>query len=59
MTIEDYFEQGMASLIALDTENWFNDYFLMLDDKTDNPGSWSWCGETCTRHKVEVTSSVA
>ena len=58
MTLSDYKKQGMATLVSLDTTNWFNDYFLMLDDQTDSPGSWSWCGATCTRHKVEVTSAV-
>jgi len=60
MTIADYYKQGLASLISFDTTDWFGDHFLMLDDNTaDSPGSWSWCGETCTRHRVQITSDVA
>ena len=32
---------------------------MLLDDKTDSPGQWSWCGPTCTRHALTVSSSVA
>jgi len=56
MKIEDYVEQGMATLVSFDTTDWFSDYFLKLSDKTVSPGEWSWCGATCTRHKVKVTS---
>ena len=59
MKSEDFHEQGLATLIAYDTTDWANDHFLMLSDETDSPGSWSWCGETCTRHLVQVTSSVS
>ena len=59
MSIDDYFKQGLASLISFDTTDWFGDHFLMLDDDTVSPGSWSWCGETCTRHKVQISSAVA
>lgn len=59
MTIEDYKSQGLATIVSFDTTNWYYDYFMMLDDRTNNPGSWSWCGETCTRHYIEVTSSMA
>ena len=58
MTVEDYHKQGVSTVISYDTTDWFYDYFLMLDDQTDSPGSWSWCGETCTRHTLEVTSDV-
>lgn len=59
MDITDYKTQGLATLISYDTTDWHNDYFLMLNDETDSPGSWSWCGATCTRHLVDVTSEVA
>jgi len=48
----------MATLVSFDTTDWYYDYFLMLNDATNSPGEWSWCGETCTRHRVRVTSSV-
>ena len=59
MKFSDFFSQGLATLIAYDTTDWAYGKFLMLDDETDSPGSWSWCGETCTRHIVQVTSSVS
>jgi len=46
-------------LVAYDTTNWYTDFFLMLNDRTVSPGSWSWCGATCTRHELTITSSVA
>jgi len=59
MKVEDYLKQGSQTLISFDTTEWFNDHFLMLNDRTKSPGSWSWCGPTCTRHLIEVTSDVA
>ena len=59
MKLEDYFSQGLASLISFDTTDWYYDKFLMLDDNTDSPGGWSWCGSTCTRHILSISSSVA
>ena len=52
MTMRDYLSQGLATIVSYDTTNWHSDYFLMLNDTTDSPGSWSWCGATCTRHLV-------
>lgn len=59
MTIEDYYNQGLVTIISFDTTDWFEDHFLMLDDKTTPNGEWEFCGPTCTRHIIEVTSSVA
>ena len=59
MTIDAYKEQGLATLVSFDTDGWYNDYFLMLDDNTGENGSWSWCGETCTRHEITISSAVA
>lgn len=59
MTIEDFQSQGLATIVSYDTTDWYHDFFLMLDDQTDSPGSWSWCGETCTRHYVQVSSVTA
>lgn len=59
MTIEDYYQQGVSTVISYDTTDWYNAHFLMLNDQTDSPGQWSWCGATCTRHVMEVTSDVA
>lgn len=32
MKVEDYKRQGMATMISFDTTDWYNDYFLMLND---------------------------
>jgi len=52
MTIEDYFSLGVSTIVSYDTTDWFNANFLMLNDKVVSPGSWSWCGVTCTRHTL-------
>ena len=59
MTIEDYFSLGVSTIVSYDTSDWFSANFLMLNDKTVSPGSWSWCGATCTRHTLQITSTVA
>ena len=58
MTISDYYRQGLVTVISYDTTGWFTDNFLMFDDKTAPNGEWEFCGATCTRHNLEVTSSV-
>lgn len=58
MTVEDFYNQAESTVISFDTTSWSYDYFLMLDDQTKSPGDWDFCGETCTRHKVNVTSSI-
>ena len=58
MKIEDFYEQGQSTIVSYDTNGWFSDHFLMLDDKTVQNGKWSWCGPTCTRHIVTVKSDV-
>ena len=40
-----------------DTTGWSSDYFLMLNDETDSPGTFWYCGSSCTRHTVTVSSS--
>ena len=59
MRIEDFYEQGQSTIVSYDTNGWYDDHFLMLNDKTGQNGKWSWCGPTCTRHTVTVTSDVA
>ena len=34
MTIEDYYRQGIVTVVSFDTTDWFEDHFLMLDDTT-------------------------
>ena len=45
-------------MISYDTTGWFYDRFLMLDDQSGPNGSWQWCGATCTRHIMQIESSV-
>ena len=30
----------------------------MLNDNRKPNGQWTWCGTTCTRHQIKVTSEV-
>jgi len=46
-------------MISYDTDNMHQDYFMMLDDPSSTPGVWNWCGATCSRHTLTVTSEVA
>ena len=39
-----------------DTTGWSSDYFLMLDDQTNSPGTFYYCGSECTKHTVTVES---
>ena len=59
MTFEDYYRQGLVTVVSFDTTGWYDDHFLKLSDKTPANGEWEFCGPTCTRHSIEVTSSVA
>ena len=58
LDLETYHKHGATTVISFDTSEWYSDHFLMLDDQTYNPGTWSWCGKTCTRHEIDITSSV-
>ena len=42
------------------TKDWASAKFLKLDDKSveENPGRYSWCGDKCTRHTLNLKSSV-
>jgi hypothetical protein len=58
VSFEDYVQHFEVTMISYDTEKLHQDYFLMLDDPSSNPGKWSWCGPTCSRHTLTVTSEV-
>ena len=60
MSIEDYQKQASQTFINIDTEGKFSDYFLKLDDDGtgSTPGSYRWCGSSCTRHKLTIKSDV-
>ena len=44
--------------MSYDTTGWYRDHFLMLGDKRKQNGFWAWCGPTCTRHYIEISSEV-
>ena len=56
MKLEDYYEQGQSTIISYDASRWHSDHFLLLNDRTGPNGSWEWCGPTCTRHHIEISS---
>jgi len=60
MSFEDYFNQCSETYFNVDTSDWYHDSFLMLNDNSQaqNPGRYSWCGSSCTRHVLTLTSSV-
>jgi len=60
ISYEDYFTNFEATFINHDTSDLFRADWLILDDKTDSPGSFTdYCGDTCTRHEFTLTSTVA
>lgn len=58
MSIGDYFNEFQATWVNWPTENMHEAHILVQNDETENPGSLSYCGATCTRHEYTVTSSV-
>lgn len=40
MTIENYYTQGLVTVVSYDTTGWFEDHFLMLNDKGLPNGEW-------------------
>lgn len=61
MTIADYRLRVEQTYISYDVTDWHEAHFLKLNDQSaaENPGVWSWCGPSCTRHYLDLTSSVA
>ena len=58
MSIEDYYNEFMATWINWPTEEMHEAHFLVLDDEnTKSPGKLPWCGETCTLHEFELIST--
>jgi hypothetical protein len=60
MSIENYHAQVAYTEFNMDTTDWHTASFLKLGDNTaaENPGSYSWCGSSCTRHYLNLTSDV-
>ena len=64
MSFEDYYSQCSETFFNYDITDWDSTSFLMLNDDASNPdysgspGSFRWCGGSCTRHTLTLTSSV-
>jgi len=58
ISYDDYFTNFTETFINHDTSDLFRADWLILDDKTDSPGSYPQCGVTCTRHEFRLTSTV-
>ena len=54
MPLEAYHAQVEQTFISYDTSDWFQGYYLKLNDTTQNKGKWSTCGSSCTRHELFV-----
>ena len=58
MPIENYHQEVETTFVSRDNTNWYQSYFLMLDDTTSTDGQFSQCGSNCTRHQLTLTSDV-
>jgi len=60
MPMQLYYDTFGWTHVTHDVQDWYSDYFLMLDDNThsDNPGDNYYCGSTCTKHTLTLTSTV-
>ena len=64
MTFDYYYANIEENYFNFDVRDWYSATYLKLNDQSlaNDPqryaGSWPWCGSTCTRHKMEITSDV-
>ena len=58
MSIEDFTESFYASTVNYDTDGWFEDHFLMLDDDMSSAPLNDSCLGRCSAHKINITSDV-
>mmetsp|Transcript_30671 Transcript_30671/g.37950 ORF Transcript_30671/g.37950 Transcript_30671/m.37950 type:complete len:163 (-) Transcript_30671:906-1394(-) len=60
MSIEDYKSQFEHLVVNIDPTDKHMAYFLRLDDDGSGArhGRYNWCGSTCTRHLLTVSSEV-
>jgi hypothetical protein len=56
MLLEHFKKQVQYVGVNYDTDNWYHDYFLALDDNKQGStaGKWNFCGSTCTRYIAKV-----
>lgn len=63
MEYDYYLKEVSFTMIGEDTDGWFNSAYLKLDDNSlendsSYAGEFSWCGQDCTRHRMNVKSTV-
>ena len=60
MPLSLYFTTFTWTHFTHDVTDWHSSYFLMLDDQTqaDHPGDFYYCGATCTKHTLTLSSDV-
>ena len=64
MEFDYYFKNTSETYFNKDTTSWHTSSYLKLNDNslTSDPvkyaGKYPWCGETCTRHKLNLKSTV-
>ena len=59
MDRETFWESFSDASINYDNSDWYQAYFMKLNDQTTKPGDSWYCGSKCTKHVVNFTSSVA
>ena len=59
MSFDDYTTQFSETWFNYATDGMGSASFLKLNDNTNSPGAYDWCGAKCTRHELTLTSEVA
>ena len=52
MSIEDFTKSFYISTVNYDTEGWYEDHFLMLDDDMSSASKNDWCLGRCSAHTI-------
>ena len=59
MDIENFIESLLYFHIFYDTEGWFHDTFVMLDDDLSTAADDTRCSGNCPAHDLIISSEVA
>ena len=57
MSASDFKAQFSSVAFNLDTSSLYYDYYLKQNERTRN-GVWSFCGPSCSHHKMQIVSDV-
>ena len=57
MPIEKYAEYFYVTAVAMEVKDWYSDHFLKLNDPGEGNGTHHWCGASCTRRELTLTSA--